>query len=46
MTALNEFNNPPQDSHPVPADRIEALLDLQTELLAEAASSDDHMCFF
>ena len=42
MTDLSEFQNPDKDSEPVASDRIESLLDMQTELLAEAASSDDH----
>jgi len=42
MTNINDFKNPDKDSQPIPADSIEALLDMQTELLAEAACSDDH----
>lgn len=42
MTAISDFENPPQDDKPITSNRIEALLDMQTELLAEAASSENH----
>jgi len=42
MTDLNQFCDPEKDGQSIASDQIEALLDLQTELLAEAASSDDH----
>jgi len=42
MTNSNDFKNPEKDNQAIPSDRIEALLDMQTELLAQAASSADY----
>jgi|GEM_PF-4638756 len=42
MTDLNQFCDLEKDDQPIASHQIEELLDLQTELLAEAACSDDH----
>ena len=42
MTHPDQFENPPHDDKLVSSDQIESLLDMQTQLLSMAASSDDH----